>query len=504
MSNEINFILTNSAAELIPKVLNGKTLNFTRMAVGDGFSYDETVAKGFTTLVNEVLSLDITKKEILTPSSVKITSVFKNTDAQNEFYYREVGLFAQDPDTGEEVLYAYGNRNDAAEFITPTGSSIVTKQLIFVTTVGDSANVTFNINADVYALQDDMLNVQADIEQIQSNLNQAQSNIQKGQTDIQEVQSDLTNVQTNLINLQTGKANKNLSNTGMITNCLLEVPQTVKYELSNGVLIIKAGTVVVVPYGVADLTTTYPIGSTFIHANFKVVETQYADGKFFVWVELLNDISFSQPDTRSALGTIPIQINNNIIWPYALEDNPYFYYDINTNMVINSQMSDIVHSLPILHSTRDTTGISSVNQVFNGIGYMGSTVWVDKGVKGLIPDGINHDGTLKNIEYTVNDLLIYDYGVEGFTGNALYHINAKGYLSNIDSNYSLSNDNYLIDPYTKKIFSGFEIAKGTRTNGVITSLKPSKPFKIVDYNAYIDKITNLELRISTLETNLNS
>ena len=147
MKNTIDFILTTAASELISKVLSGKTLNFTRMAVGDGFSYDTTVAKGYKTLVNEVLSIDITKKETLSPSSVKITSAFKNTDAQKEFYYREVGLYAQDPNTGEEILYAYGNRNDAAELITPTGSNVVTKQLAFIISVGNSANVTFSINA---------------------------------------------------------------------------------------------------------------------------------------------------------------------------------------------------------------------------------------------------------------------------------------------------------------------------------------------------------------------
>ncbi len=172
MANSINFIQTNAADELISKVLTGKTLNFTRMAVGDGFSYDTNVAKEFKTLVNEVLSLDITKKETLTASNIRITSAFKNTDAQKEFYYREVGLFAEDPDTGEEVLYAYGNRNDAAELITPTGSNVVTKQLAFVISVGDSANVTFNVNADVYALQEDMLDVQADITTLQTNLDE--------------------------------------------------------------------------------------------------------------------------------------------------------------------------------------------------------------------------------------------------------------------------------------------------------------------------------------------
>lgn len=168
MANTIDFILTNAAQELISKVLSGKTLNFTRMAIGDGFSYDTTAAKNYTALVNEVLSIDITKKETLSASNVKITSAFKNTDAQKEFYYREVGLYAQDPDTGLEILYAYGNRNDAAEFITPSGSNVVTKQLAFIISVGDSAKVTFNVNAGVYALQEDVTTLQANLRELNS------------------------------------------------------------------------------------------------------------------------------------------------------------------------------------------------------------------------------------------------------------------------------------------------------------------------------------------------
>ena len=173
MANTIDFILTNAASKLISKVLSGKTINFTRMAVGDGFSYDTTAAKDYTALVNEVLSLDITKKETLTASSVRITSAFKNTDAQQEFYYREVGLFAEDPDTGEEVLYAYGNRNDAAELITPTGSSVITKQLSFIISVGKSANITFSVNADVYALQEDLTTLQTTL----NDLNRTKANL---------------------------------------------------------------------------------------------------------------------------------------------------------------------------------------------------------------------------------------------------------------------------------------------------------------------------------------
>lgn len=448
MANTINFILTNSAAELIPKVLNGKTLNFTRMAVGDGFSYGETVSKGFKTLVNEVLSIDITKKEILSPSSVKITSAFKNTDAQKEFYYREVGLFAQDPDTGEEVLYAYGNRNDAAELITPTGSNVVNKQLIFVITVGDSANVTFNVNADVYALQSDMLEVQAN------------------------------------------KADKNLANTGMITNCLLEVPQRIKYELSpEGALTIKAGTVVIIPYGIEDLRSTYQIGSTFLHQNFKTVDTQYTDSKFFVWAEIQEDIVLYTYGEVTENAMVFIKPAGNEVTNWGEQgtasgitpgEGELFFYNTETNFISaysNGTSYNSRFSLPILHISKKMGVISSINNVFNGMGYIGSTIWVDKGVKGLIPNGRNSDGTLNNIETETNKLLFATTEQQGLE-NLKVAFNST--ILGINDYYLDESNNIVKVTTDDEVRDLCIVGNISITSGVITSITPYKTFRAVD------------------------
>ena len=79
-------------------------------------------------------------------------------------------------------------------------------------------------------------------------------------------------------------------NKSQITNCITEIPQRIKYTLESGTLTIKAGSVVIVPYGVEDLTNQCPIGLTFVHENFKVYDTQFTDGKFFVWAEVVSDI----------------------------------------------------------------------------------------------------------------------------------------------------------------------------------------------------------------------
>lgn len=544
MANTIDFILTNAASELISKVLSGKTLNFTRMAVGDGFSYDTTVAKGYTTLVNEVLSLDITKKETLTASNIRITSVFKNTDAQKEFYYREVGLYAQDPDTGKEILYAYGNRNDAAELITPSGSSVVTKQLIFIVSVGNSANITFNVNADVYALQEDMVEIQADVNQIQTNLGKAQTSITTLQTDLGKANTNITTLQTglnqtktNVTSLQSSKANKNLSNTGMMTNCLLEVPHRVKYELKDGILTIKAGTILIVPYGIVDLSATYPIGSTFLHNNFKVIDSQYGnDNKFFIWVELQEDIIHTTQGASTEPGMEFICPSDNWATDWGLtsvlsgnatpEGNKFFYntQENHISWYMDNQITHYGFSLPIMITNKKDGIPDSINEVFNGIGYIGSTIWVDKGVKGLIPNGRNHDGTLNNIEYTTNKLQLdntsygpgADIGISqtGLFGNirnnsqGLYYAidfesvptvnsNTYSYLYLQSTNMwygNLGTTNWIaITPFVPIIYVAID------SNLRITSMIKKQPFQAVDYNDYSKKIFDIETRLIALE-----
>ncbi len=496
MANTIDFILTTAAFELISKVLNGKTLNFTRMAVGDGFSYDTTAAKDYTALVNEVLSLDITKKETLTASSVRITSAFKNTDAQKEFYYREVGLYAQDPDTGEEVLYAYGNRNDAAELITPSGSSVVTKQLIFIITVGDSANVTFNVNADVYALQSDMLEVQAN------------------------------------------KADKNLANTGMMTNCLLEVPQRVKYELtSEGVLTIKTGTIVIFPCGTTD--RIWKIGDDFLNSSFKVVDIQFKDSKMFYWLKLQTDLSINYDSVKNDLilsindiGIVAITpVENCTSGPSgpSIALARQFWYDTVSNFVYDiavdaSIPNTQVLSFPIMLINCIDTNNFTINQVFNEMGYIGSTFWVDKGVKGLIPNGRNPDGTLNNIEYTTDKLELAtayqppgeDIGISqtGLIGNVRNNSQGVYYAIDFESAPIVNSNTYsylylkstnlwyanrgttnwtIITPFVPIIYIAID------SNLKITSMIKKHPFQAVDYNDYSKKIFDLETRLTALE-----
>lgn len=213
-----------------------------------------------------------------------------------------------------------------------------------------------------------------------------------------------------------------------ITNCLLEVPQRIKYTLVDGVLTILKGSVCIVPYGTEDKTTDLPKGATFINENFKVYDTQFSDGKFFVWVELQKDLDIITLETISLTGFLiglddaigngywsAANLSSGSSFPLSPQNTDVFYHETN-NRVYSYRQSQWVTTdlagndfliLPPIMFTGANKQIVSVDKVFNGMGVIGSTVWVDKGVKGLVPIDRNEaDGTLINEEVTIDKFVI--------------------------------------------------------------------------------------------------
>jgi hypothetical protein len=138
-------ILTNKGRNLQLKAQTGKPLNFTRIALGDG-TLGGTSILDLNALRNERKSLNITKLKVLGDGKVVVGGVFSNSDITTGFYWREIGLFAMDPDIGE-ILYSYGNSGSNAEFIPAGGGAdIVEKTIDLITIVGNAANVSATID----------------------------------------------------------------------------------------------------------------------------------------------------------------------------------------------------------------------------------------------------------------------------------------------------------------------------------------------------------------------
>ena len=310
-----------------------------------------------------------------------------------------------------------------------------------------------------------------------------------------------------------------------ITNCLLEVPQRIKYDLTDGTLTIKASSVVIVPYGTEDRTSEFPVGATFINENFKVYDTQYVschDGisRFFVWAEMIEDVPHVVQGTSTETGVefIDLTTNSGTDWgttgcgsgTTARTDNGYQYYT-NTNFV-KKHSSGVanaeVYSLPIMITSKTKGVPTKINQVFKVMGCFVSVFWVDKGIKALVPDFKNEDGTYKNIEWENNifsfhintltnrqkQVMFFDIkdnmcaGLGARFSNDVYnHITYELVYDNSLNGYFYSYNTS--DNYTLK--KGLIVAYTTiDANGVYTALSPKQAFRAVDYNDYVNIVSS--------------
>ena len=263
----------------------------------------------------------------------------------------------------------------------------------------------------------------------------------------------------------------NLLDSTNITNCITEIPQDIKLELNNGTVTLKAGSKVYVPNGIEDgllkfdeVVTTQDLSATA--QSLGLVE---GDGLLYcmpdsssIWVEILNESGTTNP-------SLPWTTYYN-----TSENKVYRFASSNTTSAHPS-------SFPIAKVSFSNSTLTSIDQVFNGFGYIGSTVFALPNVKGLIPDGRNTDGTLKNIEFTSKAVSILDMSVVVSDIRKII-LNDDGSLERCFT-VELSKDNYLIRD-GDGIRKGFEIISHCSTDsyGKITSFNPKTTFRAFDYS----------------------
>ncbi len=138
-----SFVVTNEGQNLIARIIAGLTVTFSKIVIGDGYDYDTENFVTKTSLINEVKSLNISSMQVTNSDTVTLVAEFGKNDIQDAFWYREIGIYVIDPDDEtNEILFAYGNRNDAAEYITPhIQNYAVLKTIKCLVEVGSTSNV---------------------------------------------------------------------------------------------------------------------------------------------------------------------------------------------------------------------------------------------------------------------------------------------------------------------------------------------------------------------------
>lgn len=136
--------ITTQGAILAAKTIVGKVINFSHVEAGEGTYTGDIKAK--TGLTTKVMQCDIIEVKQKSQTEAVVTFLLKNTDAPRAFYYREMGLFAIDPDTKEKILFAYSNAGDKAEYINNSISEKIEKYIDIVITVDNASNVNITVD----------------------------------------------------------------------------------------------------------------------------------------------------------------------------------------------------------------------------------------------------------------------------------------------------------------------------------------------------------------------
>ena len=141
--------LTNAGQALQTKVQAGATLTFTRIALGDGQLNGQPISP-LTALIGQKASVEVDSVRVVDDSTAQASGFFSNADITTGFWWRETGLFAQDPDNGE-ILYGYTNAGDAGDYIPTVADTRIEKYIYCSIAVANATTVDITIpSSDTY------------------------------------------------------------------------------------------------------------------------------------------------------------------------------------------------------------------------------------------------------------------------------------------------------------------------------------------------------------------
>lgn len=141
--------LTNAGQALQTKVLAGETLTFTRIALGDGQLNGQPIAP-LTALISQKATVEVDSVRVVNTTTAQVAGFFSNADISTGFWWRETGVFAQDPDVGE-ILYGYTNAGDAGDYIPTAADTRIEKYIYCSIAVANADTVNITIpSSDTY------------------------------------------------------------------------------------------------------------------------------------------------------------------------------------------------------------------------------------------------------------------------------------------------------------------------------------------------------------------
>lgn len=140
--------LTDAGKNLYYRNMAGEGIKFTTIQLGNG-----TISgpiSTMTALVSAVVTIDAAVKNNA-EQYADVSGHFSNAELEEGFYWREIGVFAADPDypndRSHDILYCYQNAYDTADFIPVASVETVKKNITVPIIVGDASTVSCTLSS---------------------------------------------------------------------------------------------------------------------------------------------------------------------------------------------------------------------------------------------------------------------------------------------------------------------------------------------------------------------
>lgn len=298
-----------------------------------------------------------------------------------------------------------------------------------------------------------------------------------------------------------------------ITNCLTNIPEDIKLELTDTEIVLKAGSVVYLPNGKNE-DNSLKFEKIIIQEDISRTPeniTQYGKS-FLIYLKETNTFTFAAGSGDATLKHF-----------YSNENEPEintivaYWYDLTNNLIkftddSGATWKTYTYSLPIAIFSYEPNKFISIDQVFNGFGYFDRTLFALPGVEGLIPNGRGKNGELINTKFIIENLIIRTFPEDDkYQVCTLYCNNEKfgvlqytqtndlvyGFYYDKNLNYNINkdpNDLYIDNKYPYCIISNNFVKK----NGKIIALNLNTVFQAISYD---DVNNNFENILNTEKSN---
>ena len=277
-----------------------------------------------------------------------------------------------------------------------------------------------------------------------------------------------------------------------VTNCIAKKPQKFNLELADGVLTLKANSIVTVANSFEADGTTPKFDEKVVNANASS-SSATANTKVLISYSTSSNVLIALPLANSTAGA-------------GVTAKSGLAFNTTTNKISSYNSSGSLQyadcCLPLAIVSTDSSGkYTTIDQTFYGIGYIGtagttgSTIWVDKDITMIIPEDKNGDGKYKNIVFTTTRTLLRN-GVKGETRRSVsfYSTNAIGIGTGFMSARTYADrDSTFGYQYVEDLNKTFVstrdyaeplciIADITCNANAITSFRPRNTFRALDIN----------------------